>query len=104
MIATISAGYIDGTPRRFTDWKVEIRGMLAPVVGIACMDQLMVDVTDVPGVCEGDTVTFVGGLIDVEEYSRMGGFNHNEAWARIGRRVPRVFYENGNLAQVSAEL
>jgi len=104
MIATISAGYIDGTPRRFTDWKVEIRGMLAPVVGIACMDQLMIDVTDVPGVCEGDIVTFVGGLIDVEEYSRMGGFNHNEAWARIGRRVPRVFYENGNLAQISAEL
>ena len=104
LIATISAGYIDGTPRVGEGWQVEIRGHRANVIGIACMDQLMVDVTDVPEVAEGDEVVFVGGGIDVEEYSRMGRFNHNEAWARIGRRVPRIFYESGKPVRVRAEL
>ena len=104
LIATISAGYIDGTPRVGEGWQVEIRGQRADVIGIACMDQLMADVTDVPNVAEGDEVTFVGGGIDVEEYSRMGRFNHNEAWARIGRRVPRIFYESGKPVRVRAEL
>jgi len=74
------------------------------VIELACMDQLMLDVTDVPGVCEGDEVTFVGGLISVEEYSRMGKLNRNEAWARIGRRVPRVFFRNGEPVRISAEV
>ena len=104
LIATVSAGYIDGTPRVGEDWQVEIRGHRANVIGIACMDQMMVDVTDVPEVAEGDEVVFVGGGIDVEAYSRMGRFNHNEAWARIGRRVPRIFYESGKPVRVRAEL
>ena len=104
LIATISAGYIDGTPRVGEGWQVEIRGQRADVIGIACMDQLMADVTDIPEVAEGDEVVFVGGGIDVEEYSRMGRFNHNEAWARIGRRVPRIFYESGKPVRVRAEL
>lgn len=104
VIATVSAGYIDGTPRVGDGWQVEIRGQRADVIGIACMDQLMADVTDIPEVAEGDEVVFVGGGIDVEEYSRMGRFNHNEAWARIGRRVPRIFYESGKPVRVRAEL
>lgn len=104
LIATVSAGYIDGTPRVGEGWQVEIRGERANVIGIACMDQLMADVTDVPEVAEGDEVIFVGGGIDVEEYSKMGRFNHNEAWARIGRRVPRIFYESGKPVRVRAEL
>lgn len=104
LIATISAGYIDGTPRVGEGWQVEIRGQRADVIGIACMDQLMADVTDIPNVAEGDEVIFVGGSIDVEEYSKMGRFNHNEAWARIGRRVPRIFYESGKPVRVRAEL
>ena len=104
LIATVSAGYIDGTPRVGVNWQVEIRGRRANVIGIACMDQLMADVTDIPDVNEGDEVVFVGGGIDVEEYSKMGRFNHNEAWARIGRRVPRIFYESGKPVRVRAEL
>lgn len=104
LVATVSAGYIDGTPRRGNGWQVEVRGARANVLGIACMDQLMIDVTDVPGVCDGDVVTFVGGAIGVEEYARMGALNHNEAWARIGRRVPRIYFENGIPARVCAEL
>lgn len=104
IVASVSAGYVDGTPRRGTDWQAEVRGRRANVLGIACMDQLMIDVTDIPDAAEGDIVTFVGGEINVEEYARMGGLNHNEAWARIGRRVPRIYYENGSPARIRAEV
>lgn len=104
VIATVSAGYVDGTPRTGDKWQAEVRGMRADVVGIACMDQLMLDVTDIPGVEEGDEVTFVGGVIGVDEYAEMGHLNRNEAWARIGRRVPRVFYENGKPVRICAEV
>ena len=105
VIATVSAGYVDGTPRKGTGWQVEIRGQRANVVGIACMDQLMIDVTDIPGVQEGDIVTFVGGIIGIDEYAdKMGSLNRNEAWARIGRRVPRIFFKEGRPVRVCAEV
>lgn len=104
IIATVSAGYVDGTPRIGENWQAEIRDMRASIIELACMDQLMLDVTDVPGVEEGDIVTFVGGIISVEEYARMGHLNRNEAWARIGRRVPRVYFEKGKPVRVSAEV
>lgn len=104
VIATVCAGYIDGTPRRGNDWRVEIRGKQAPVIGIACMDQLMCDVTDIEDAREGDEVIFCGGIIDNELYSKMGSFNHNEAWARIGRRVPRVYIANGRVIGVRTEI
>ena len=105
IIATVSAGYVDGTPRLGENWQVEVRNARANVIGLACMDQLMVDVTDIPGVEEGDVDTFVGGIIDINEYAdRMGSLNRNEAWARIGRRVPRIFYKEGKPVRISAEV
>jgi alanine racemase len=104
VIATVSAGYVDGTPRLMHNQDIEIRGARAQVVGLVCMDQLMADVTGIPGVSEGDEVTFVGGIIGVNEYAKMGNLNRNEAWARIGRRVPRVYFENGAPAFVRAEV
>lgn len=104
IIATVSAGYVDGTPRTGDNWQVEIRGCRADVIGIACMDQLMIDVTGIPGVCEGDVVTFVGGLIGINEYADNCNLNRNEAWARIGRRVPRIFLKEGRPVRVCAEV
>ena len=104
VIATVSAGYVDGTPRIGENWQVEVRGQRANVIGIACMDQLMIDVSDIPGVEEDDIVTFVGGVIGVDEYSDMGKLNRNEAWARIGRRVPRIFLKEGKPVRVCAEV
>lgn len=104
VVATVSAGYVDGTPRLGEGWQAEVCGCRADVIGLACMDQLMLDVTDVPNVQEGDVVCFVGGMISVEEYARMGRLNRNEAWARIGRRVPRVFFEDGKAVRVRAEV
>lgn len=104
IVATVSAGYVDGTPRRGENWQVEVRSQRADVLGIACMDQLMIDVTDIPDVQEGDIVTFVGCMIGVNEYAQMGALNRNEAWARIGRRVPRIFFREGKPVRVCAEV
>ena len=104
VIASISAGYVDGTPRIGRNWQVEIRGRRADVIGLACMDQMMVDITDIPDVEEGDEVIFIGGSISLEEYAHMGAMNHNGALACIGRRVPRVYYRNNQIVHISTEL
>ena len=95
-IATITAGYLDGVPRLNNVGEVLIRGMRAPIAGLVCMDQLMVDVTDVPGVCAGDEVMFLGGDIGVNEYAGWGHLNRNEALGRFGRRVTRVYRWKGS--------
>ena len=104
IVATLSAGYVDGTPRMGANWQIEVRGKRANVLGIACMDQLMVDVTDIPEAREGDEVIFVGGIISIDEYADRCALNRNEAWARIGRRVPRIFFEKGRPVRICAEV
>jgi len=104
VIASISAGYVDGTPRIGRNWQVEIRGKRADVIGLACMDQMMADITDIPEAEEGDEVIFIGGGISLEEYARMGAMNHNGALACIGRRVPRVYYRNNQIVHISTEI
>lgn len=97
VIATLSAGYMDGFPRLNSVGEVEIRGMRAPVAGLVCMDQMMVDVTDIPGVQEGDEAILLGSSIGVDEYAGWGNLNRNESLARTGKRVPRVYMENGEV-------
>ena len=100
LIATLSCGYIDGYPRQNSKGEVEIHGMRAPVAGLVCMDQMMVNVTDIPGVSEGDEVILLGGSIGVDEYAAWANLNRNESLARTGRRVPRVYMENGQAVSV----
>ena len=100
VIATLSAGYIDGYPRLNSVGEVEIRGKRAPVVGLVCMDQMMVDVTDVPEACEGDEVILLGGGIGVDEYAEWGKLNRNESLARTGKRVPRIYLEDGRVVGI----
>ncbi|MBQ2834741.1 MAG: alanine racemase [Clostridia bacterium] len=101
VIATLSAGYIDGYPRLNSIGEVEIRGRRAPVAGLVCMDQMMVDVTDIPQAQEGDEVILLGGSIGVDEYASLGGLNRNESLARTGRRVPRIYIENGKVVSIA---
>ena len=100
VIATLSAGYIDGYPRLNSVGEVEICGKRAPVAGLVCMDQMMVDVTDIPEAQEGDEVILLGGSIGVDEYAECGKLNRNESLARTGKRVPRVYLENGQVVEV----
>ena len=104
-IATIPTGYADGYPRLLSNkgW-VLINGKKAPIVGRVCMDQMMVDVTDIPEAREGDEATLLGGDVDLREYAALGKLNRNECLGVIGRRVPRVYYRNGKIAAVEAEM
>ena len=104
MIATVSAGYIDGYPRQNNAGEVEVHGERARVVGLVCMDQMMIDVTGIPGVREGDEVTLLGGGIGVDEYAAWANLNRNESLARTGRRVPRVYYEEGRVAGIACDM
>ena len=101
VVATLSAGYIDGYPRQNSKGEVEIAGKRAPVVGLVCMDQMMADVTDIPEAKEGDEVILFGGSIGVDEYAGWASLNRNESLARTGRRVPRVYIENGRVVDIT---
>ena len=95
-VATIPVGYGDGYPRSLSNkGTVLIRGHRAPILGRVCMDQFMADVTDVPGVQDGDTVTLVGrdgdDEITVDELAELSGRFPYEFVCDIGKRVPRVY-------------
>ena len=97
-VATVPVGYADGYRRSLSgNFHVMIRGKKAPILGRVCMDQMMVDVTRIPGVQPGDTVTLVGGEISVEEIAaKCHSFNY-EFVCGISRRVPRYYYRHGRL-------
>lgn len=100
-VATLCAGYGDGYPRCMSRVaSVMIRGKMAPVLGLVCMDQMMVDVTDIHDVCEGDEVTLLGGGISYTQYSAWAHTNRNEAITIISRRPLRVYIKNGQVEKV----
>lgn len=101
-VATIPVGYGDGYPRSLSGkGYVLIRGKKAPILGRVCMDQFMVDVTDIPGVDVDTEVTLIGKdgqeQIRVEELSALCGRFHYELVCDIGKRVPRVYYRYGEI-------
>lgn len=95
-IATIPVGYADGYSRNLGNkGRVLIRGQYAPIVGNICMDQFMVDVTNIKGVSLEDEVVLFGRQgereIPVEEIASMLGTINYEIVCMIGKRVPRVY-------------
>lgn len=102
-IATIPVGYGDGYPRSLSNkGHVLIRGQYAPITGRICMDQFMVDVSHIPDVREGDMVTLIGSdgghEITMEELGELSGRFHYELACDIGKRVPRRFWKDGQVA------
>lgn len=104
-IATVSAGYADGYPRALSNQgKVIVRGQYAPIVGRVCMDQFMIDVTDIPSVTVDDEVILWGsdnGLtVSAEEVGAMSMSFNYEIVCGVSRRIPRVYKKNGKTVQV----
>jgi alanine racemase len=92
VIATIGIGYEDGVLRsRGSRGAVVVRGRRAPLAGRVSMDQITVDVTDVPGVAAGDVATLIGDGITAEEVAEWSGTNSYEVLTSIGGRVERMF-------------
>jgi alanine racemase len=99
-VATIPVGYADGYPRSLSGkGRVLIHGQSASVLGRICMDQFMVDVTDIPDVRQGDEVTLMGKdgeeFIPVEEVAKMAYSFNYEFVCDVGKRVPRIYYRHG---------
>lgn len=101
-IATLCVGYGDGYPRCLSNGrgKVCIHGKLAQVVGLVCMDQMMVDVTDIPEAQVGDTVDLLGGGIPYMTYADWANTNRNEAITILSRRPVRVYHQHGKIVTV----
>ena len=95
-VATVPVGYADGMKRDLSNkGRVLIRGCEAPILGRICMDQFMVDVTDIPGARAGDEVTIVGRdgkkSISVEEAADAAHSFNYEFVCNIAKRVPRKY-------------
>ena len=100
IIATLPFGYVDGVPRAMSHYQgwTTVKGVKCPFVGLLCMDQAMIDVTDVPDVQPGDEVVIYShetGAMTSPEGAKISNFNRNGLQAAIPRRVPKVYFENG---------
>ena len=101
-IATIPLGYGDGYPRNLSNkGYVLVHGKRAPICGRVCMDQFMIDVTDIEESSLWDEVTLVGedGMesITVEELAELAGTFHYEFLCDLGKRLPRVYKRHGRI-------
>lgn len=99
-VATVPVGYADGYPRQLSNkgW-VLIHGKRTRILGRVCMDQFMVDVTEIPDVKAGDEVTLLGRdgdeYISIEEMGDLSGRFSYEFACEISKRVPRVYLKDG---------
>ena len=98
-IATIPVGYADGYRRNLSNrFYMLIKGKKAPILGRVCMDQLMVDVTDIPDVRPGDDVLLMGQGLPAEELAKAGDSFNYELVCSVNRRVPRQYILDGKPA------
>ena len=105
-VATIPVGYADGYPRMLSGkGYVLIKGRKAPILGRVCMDQFMVDVTDIEGATRGDEVVLLGKQgderITAEELGDISGRFNYELVCDISKRVPRNFIYEGRIIEQS---
>jgi len=96
VIASVSVGYADGYPRALSSkGRVLIHGKSAPIIGRICMDQMMVDITDIPDVKVEDIVTLVGWdgdeHIPIEEIADPSARFNYEMLCNISGRVVRLY-------------
>lgn len=104
-VATIPVGYGDGYPRSLSGkGYVLIRGKKAPILGRVCMDQFMVDISEIPEAMDGDKVTLLGmdgtERITAEELGELSGRFNYEFVCDLGKRIPRVYIQHGEITEV----
>lgn len=105
-VATVPIGYADGYPRRLSNkMSMLVNGRRAPVIGNVCMDQTMLDVTDIGNVYEGRQITVFGrdggAYISVDEVAEKAGLINYEVLCSLSRRVPRVYIKNGEIFETT---
>ncbi len=105
-VATVCIGYADGYPRELSNkGYMLIKGKKAPILGRVCMDQLMLDVTDIDGVEMGTVATVFGhdhhACLTVEEVASLCNTIHYELVCVLGKRVPRVYRKEGKTVGIT---
>lgn len=95
-IATVTLGYADGYPRRYSkEGKVLVHGKFAPIAGNICMDQCMIDVTGIPDVKAGDEVIIMGSdgvnSITADDIAAASGVLNYEILCGFRQRLPKVY-------------
>ena len=103
-VATIPVGYGDGYPRSLSNkGYVLIHGKRAPILGRVCMDQFMVDVTQIPETKCMDQVVLIGSDGDdrilVEDLASLSGRFNYEFVCCLGKRIPREYWRNGEIIE-----
>lgn len=102
IIATIPIGYADGYSRNLSGKaKVIVKGKIVDVVGRICMDQCMIDVSDVNNINRGDEALIFGdGAVTVDDIARWLGTINYEITCMLGHRVPRIYKRGGKTVKV----
>ncbi len=104
-VATVPIGYADGYPRIVSNkGQALLHGQRVPIIGRVCMDQLMLDISKLENVQEGDTVTLFGkdgeAQLPVEELSALAGTINYETVCDVARRVPRIYLKHGKPVEI----
>ena len=108
IIATLPIGYADGLTRMLQGDKIRVLvdGKFAPVLGTICMDQCMIDVTDIPDVKVGDEVVIIGKqkdkFIAAQELCDISGLCSGELFYNFSKRTPRLFIRNGSIWNIES--
>lgn len=105
LVGTLPIGYSDGYLRCLQDsGEVSIYGKRAPIIGKICMDQMMIDLTNIPEAKVGDTVVLIGeddvDNVSLLEVAAKADTNRNEILSGISRRVPRVYIEDNKIIDI----
>jgi len=96
-IAVIPIGYADGLPRNLTQGlgRALVQGKQVPIIGRICMDQLVIDITDITNINKGDIVTLIGcdGVEEIPavNVAKSAGSITNELFSRLGGRIERIY-------------
>lgn len=104
LIAVVSIGYADGYLRAFSNkGKMAVNGVVVPVIGRVCMDQVILDVTDVPNIKDNDEVEVYSDSFTetgIDYNAEMIGTIGYELTCDVAARVPRVIIEDGKIQKV----
>lgn len=108
-IATVCAGYADGVPRLLSNrGEFLVSGQRARILGRVCMDQLMLDVTNIDNVGIGTEVvlfgTDKGKYLDCGKQMELCGGISYELLCAVGKRVPRIYMKNGKPESIASVL
>jgi len=109
IIGTLPFGYADGYPRNmYQKGYITINEKQAPIVGVICMDQCMVDLTDIENLNENDEVTIFSdgsnNSISIDTLANLAGTNKNDIVSRFTKRVPRIYIKNNKVYNIKNEL